>query len=64
MRSRFERWVVEIERKMPDPDEMVAKVRALWAVRKEEGAQLLEAAHTMEQAANEDADAIIRVLEN
>jgi polysaccharide pyruvyl transferase WcaK-like protein len=60
----FERWVVEIERKMPDPDEMVAKVRALWAVRKEESARLLEAAHGMEQAADADAEAIIRVLEN
>jgi polysaccharide pyruvyl transferase CsaB len=60
----FERWVVEIERKMPDPDEMVAKVRALWAVRKEESARLLEAAHLMERAANADAEAIIRVLEN
>ena len=60
----FERWVVEIERKMPDPDEMVEKVRDLWAVRKEESARLLEAAHTMEQAANADAEAIMKVLEN
>jgi hypothetical protein len=56
--------VVEIERKMPDPDEMVAKVRALWAVRKEESARLLKAAHGMEQAANADAETIIRALEN
>lgn len=59
-----ERWVVEVERKMPDPDEMVAKVRALWAVRKEEGPRLLEAARTRQQAANADAEMIIRVLEN
>jgi polysaccharide pyruvyl transferase CsaB len=59
-----ERWVVEIERKMPDPDELVSKVRALWAVRQEEGARLKRAAQKLQEAANADAEAITRVLEN
>ena len=32
--------------RLPEPDEMVAKLRELWAVRKEEGARVLQAAHT------------------
>jgi polysaccharide pyruvyl transferase WcaK-like protein len=59
-----ERWVVEIERKLPDPDEMEARLRELWAGRAEEGPQLLKAAHARQQAANTDAQMIIKVLEN
>lgn len=57
-----DRWTVEIERQLPQPDEMVAKLRELWAVHEQESRRLAQAASAARQRATTDAQAIAAIL--
>jgi polysaccharide pyruvyl transferase WcaK-like protein len=57
-----ERWLVEVETEIPPPDEIEAKLRLLWAVRKHEGRRASQAAAQARQRAEEDADAVAHIL--
>ncbi|MEO5951882.1 MAG: polysaccharide pyruvyl transferase family protein, partial [Chloroflexia bacterium] len=58
----LERWVVEVERQMPDPDEMEAQLRKLWANRKQESERVLEAASLARKVATSDAEMIVEII--
>jgi polysaccharide pyruvyl transferase WcaK-like protein len=58
----FERWVVEVETRTPRPDEVDAKLRALWQMRESEGERLKEAAWREREIALNDAEEIAHLL--
>jgi polysaccharide pyruvyl transferase CsaB len=57
-----ERWVVEVERRTPPPEEIEMKLKLLWAMRAEESERLKSAAMLARQRAESDADAIAVLL--
>lgn len=58
----FERWVVEVETRTPQPDEIEAKLRVLWQMRDSEGARLKESAWRGRESALHDAEEIAHIL--
>ncbi len=56
------RWVVEVDRRSPPPEEVEMKLRQLWALRTQEGLKIKGAAEHAHQRAENDADAIADVL--
>jgi polysaccharide pyruvyl transferase CsaB len=58
----FERWVVEVERKMPQPEELKARLRELWAEREAEAGRLRESATLAKRIAYSDAQMIVELV--
>ncbi|MGA7732982.1 MAG: polysaccharide pyruvyl transferase family protein [Chloroflexia bacterium] len=58
----FERWVVEVERQVPQPEEMKTKLRELWAMREEESRRLAESSALAQKVAASDAHMIVEVV--
>lgn len=58
----LERWVIEVERKMPDPDLMEAQIRKLWADRKQESERVKDAAALAQKIARSDAEMIVEII--
>ena len=56
------RWVVEVDRRSPPPEEVEMKLRQLWFLRAQEGSKIEGAAVRARQRADKDADAISDVL--
>jgi polysaccharide pyruvyl transferase WcaK-like protein len=58
----LEKWVVELERRMPDPDEMEADLRELWANREQVSLRVSEAAALAQKIARSDAEMIVEII--
>jgi polysaccharide pyruvyl transferase CsaB len=56
------RWVVEVDRRSPPPEEVEMKLRQLWSLRPQEGRKIEAAAERARHRAENDADTIIGVL--
>jgi polysaccharide pyruvyl transferase CsaB len=56
------RWVVEVDRRTPSPEEVEMKLRHLWAVRAQEAAKLETSAKRARLAAERDAEEIAAIL--
>ncbi len=59
----LDHWVIEIERQQPDPEEMKAKLRELWAAREEESRRIAELAAIARKTALADADKVAEVIQ-
>jgi polysaccharide pyruvyl transferase WcaK-like protein len=57
------RWVVEVQTRVPSPEEIEMKLRRLWALREVEGSRLRQAAARLRERAEQDAQAISQLLE-
>jgi polysaccharide pyruvyl transferase CsaB len=57
-----ERWVVEVERRTPPPEELEMKLRLLWDARAKEAARLQTKADEARRVAMSDAKAIVTML--
>jgi polysaccharide pyruvyl transferase WcaK-like protein len=57
------RWVVEVQTRVPSPEEIEMKLRQLWTLRQEEGDTLKQAAAILRTRAEQDARAIGELLE-
>jgi polysaccharide pyruvyl transferase WcaK-like protein len=58
-----ERWVVEVEKRNPPPEEIEAKLRLLWQTRVDQSRLLCEAARHATQRAETDADRIAEIIQ-
>jgi polysaccharide pyruvyl transferase CsaB len=56
------RWVVEVDLRVPSPEELEHKIRRLWEEREEEGVRLCAAACPAAARAEADADDIAKLL--
>ncbi|MDQ3929528.1 MAG: polysaccharide pyruvyl transferase family protein, partial [Chloroflexota bacterium] len=57
------RWVVEVQTRLPPPEEIEMKLRLLWAQRHQEGERVKRAATRLKSRAEQDARAIARLLD-
>ena len=53
-----ERWVIEVEKRTPSPEEIEMKLRLMWQMRQEQSALTRRAAEQLRQRAEADADEI------
>ena len=56
------RWVVEVDRRSPSPEEIEMKLRLLWRSRDQEGPRIRSKAEHARRIAETDADTIAKVL--
>lgn len=57
-----ERWVIEVDRRVPPPEELEMKLRQLWAARASVSKEIREAAGRLRASAERDADIIAGLL--
>ncbi|HEX8597755.1 MAG TPA: polysaccharide pyruvyl transferase family protein [Chloroflexia bacterium] len=58
------RWVVEVQTRVPSPEELEMKLRQLWASRQEEADKIKQSAAKLKTRAEQDARAIGELLES
>lgn len=57
-----ERWVIEVQTRVPSPEEVEMKLRQIWRLRQAEGEKLRQRAETMQRRAEQDAARIAEIL--
>lgn len=57
------RWVIEVQTRVPSPEEIEMKLRQLWALRAAEGEKLAAAAASLRARAEQDARDIVTLLD-
>ncbi|MDQ3929296.1 MAG: polysaccharide pyruvyl transferase family protein, partial [Chloroflexota bacterium] len=58
------RWVVEVQTRVPSPEEIVMKLRQLWTLREAEAGKIQQAASRLRLRAQQDALTIGELLES